>query len=185
MARIRVYRDETDGELFPEMCIRCGAAADADVDLDVNFAWMPGWVHLFIFMGLLPWLIAALILRKTMRVTLPVCQRHRSHWRNRRLYIGLGFLFWVVFAIALAIEWRDLPEEAASATPGFLVFGGLLWLIVGLFYVNGAIKPAKITDRWNELVGVNKDFAREWKESEPEPEPSKRRSRRRDYDDDE
>ena len=118
MARIRVYRDETDGELFPEMCIRCGAAADADVDLDVNFAWMPGWVHLFIFMGLLPWLIAALILRKTMRVTLPVCQRHRSHWRNRRLYIGLGFLFAVVVHYSWELSrvenrLRELAEEVA------------------------------------------------------------------------
>jgi hypothetical protein len=47
MAKIRVYRDELDGEQFPSLCMRCGA--DVERMVPVRFAWMPGWAHLFIF----------------------------------------------------------------------------------------------------------------------------------------
>ena len=187
MAKIRVYRDETDGELMPRMCVRCGG--DVAEERERKFVWNPGWAHIFILLGLLPWLIAIALTRKSRRVTLPVCQGHRNHWRNRQLYVWLGLLFWVVFAITLAIEWSDFPKDAASAMLGFVIFGGLIWLFVGLFYVNSAIKASEITDRWIELVGVNKKFAKEWKDSEEdeedeEPQPRKKWKKRRLDDDD-
>jgi hypothetical protein len=181
MAKIRVYRDETDGELLPPMCARCGA--EPDLERERKFFWNPGWAHLFILLGLLPWLIAILITRKSMWVTLPLCNGHRNHWINRQLYVWLGFLFWVVFAVTLGIEWDDLPKDAGSACLGFLIFGGLIWLFVGLFYVNSAIKASRISDRWIELVGLNRSFAREWNASaEEEEEPRKKKPKRRDSD---
>jgi len=177
MATIRLYRDETDGELLPRMCARCGA--EPDLERERRFAWNPGWAHLFILLGLLPWLIALLITRKSRRVTLPLCHGHRNHWMHRQLYVWLGLLFWAVFAITLLIEWDDLPKDAASACLGFLIFGGLIWLFVGLFYANSAIKASRITDRWIELSGVNKGFAQEWDESVEEEQPRKKQLKRR------
>lgn len=185
MATIRIYRDEARGDLFPRRCVRCGA--DADRDTTQTFAWMPGWVHLLIFAGLLPWLIVCLIMRKSMRVTLPVCDAHRNHWLNRKLYIWGGFLFWVAFGTGLALTADSLPRDAVPVAFGVLVFGGLVWLVSGLIYVNTAVRAGEITDRWIKLTGVDKGFAEEWKEGEPEPEPRPRRkapARRRDDEDD-
>ena len=68
---------------------------------------MPSWVIIFVFCGLLPFLIVALLTRKTMRVTLPVCDRHKNHWLVRRLFVGvfvagsalagLGGVMWALY----------------------------------------------------------------------------------------
>lgn len=184
MAKVRVYRDEAGGELFPPRCMRCGA--DADVTRTQTFSWMPGWVHVLIFVGLLPWLIVCLVMRKTMRVAVPLCGRHANHFLTRQLYIWLGMGFWVVYAIALAVLAKQLGEDLTIALFAGLVFGGLLWLIVGLVLMNGAIRAGHMTKSWVELVNVDRDFADEWQEMEPEPEPRPRRKRvaKRDDEDD-
>ncbi len=80
MAKIRVYRYEAGGNDFPRMCMRCGEPADRDVPQ--TFSWMPGWVNVLILVGLLPWIVAALVLRKTMRVVAPMCRRHGRPCRS-------------------------------------------------------------------------------------------------------
>jgi hypothetical protein len=179
MARIRVYRDETDGGEFPRHCARCGS--EADTDRAHTFSWVPEWVLIIILGGLLPWLIVTAILRKTMRVTLPLCHRHRNHWLNRQLFLWLGLLWWIGYAIALGVTAKELPKDALNAGLAVLIFGGLLWLLVGLFYVNSGIKAKKISDRWIDLVGIDPEFAREWEASLPPPvAPVVRRPKRQD-----
>lgn len=180
MAKIRVYRDEADGAEFPRLCVRCGA--DADLDRRNTFSWMPGWVNVLILAGLAPWLIVVALMRKTMRVTLPVCHRHRNHWLNRRLYVGLGLFLWVVAAVAAAVMADKILRDAAPAVVGFFVFGGLAWLIGGLVLVHGAVKAGEITDRWIELVKVDRGFADAWEEVHP-PRPRRRPRRRYDEED--
>jgi|SRR5579883_220829 len=162
MARIRVYRHEADGEDFPRICMRCGQPAECDVPQ--TFAWMPAWVHVFILMGLLPWLLAALITRKTMRIVAPMCFQHAGHWRNRKLYVWLGLLFWIAYFIGLVAYGDALPERARGPMILVGIFGGLAWLISAAIYANGAIKAAEIRDKGMELENVHKDFAREWNE---------------------
>ncbi|MCI0699798.1 MAG: hypothetical protein L0241_01765 [Planctomycetia bacterium] len=179
MATIRVYKDEAHGDLFPRVCMRCGQLANHDVPQ--NFAWMPPWVHILLFAGLAPWLIVALILRKTMRVTAPMCDRHRGHWRIRKLYIGLGLLFWIALAIGLIAFSDQLPEDAVMPAFAFGIFGSLFWLVVGLFLVNGSIRATEITENRIELSNVHKAFAQAWREildEEREQRPVARRPRR-------
>src|SRR5438132_1122897 len=127
MAIIRVLRGETDGESFPDMCVRCGEPTDERTRQ--TFAWMPGWVHVLLFLGLLPWLLAALFTRKTMTVDVPVCHRHRNHWLFRKLYVGLGLAFWVAAVVGLVVVIDELPKELATGLVAAVVFGMLLWLI--------------------------------------------------------
>jgi len=174
MSKIRVYYDERKGENFPPACVRCGRESVSTVRQ--KFSWVPPWVLVIILAGLLPWLIVTLILRKSMPVTLPVCSRHLGHWRNRTLFVWLGLFFWIVYSITLAAEWSDLPKDGASAALGILIFGGLIWLIAAAIYSNSAIRPARITDDYVELVGVDKTFAKAWDElADEEPKPKKRR----------
>ena len=74
---------------------------------------------------------------------------------------------------ALIVEWNDLPKDASSLALGILIFGGLGWLISAAIYSNSGIKPGQITDRYIELVGVNKAFATEWKASVSKPKKKK------------
>ncbi|HJZ59452.1 MAG TPA: hypothetical protein VKE74_31195 [Gemmataceae bacterium] len=188
MATIRIYDDETDGELFPRMCLRCGA--DADHDVSQTFAWMPPWVHILILAGLAPWLIVCLILRKSMRVRVPMCERHRNHWRNRKLLIWLGLLFWVLVGVAGVVLLDRMDRDSANMVLAVGLFGGLFWLVLALILVNQSIRAGEITDRWIELVHVHRDFRDTWNEVQPKPVPVVRRPRRRlpprdEYEDDE
>jgi hypothetical protein len=176
MATIRVYRDETGGEEFPPLCVRCGEGAVTTTRQ--TFAWMPGWVHLLIFAGWLPWLVVCLVLRKKMAVTLPVCDRHRNHWRSRKLYIWLGLLWWIAAGVATALLIDQVPKDVQPGVFGVLVFGGLGWLVGGLILVNASVKAAEITDRWIELTGVSKGFAGAWRAVRPPTAPVVRRARR-------
>jgi hypothetical protein len=160
MARIRVYRKEADGEDFPRMCMRCGQPAECDVPQ--TFAWMPGWVHVCILFGLLPWLLVALLSRKTMRVVAPMCLEHAGHWRVRKLYVWLGLLFWLAAFVGIAVAADYLPEDLVVPLVFACVMGGLVWLIVGLILMNKAIKATDIRERYVVLVNVDKDFAETW-----------------------
>jgi hypothetical protein len=160
MAKIRIYRHEADGEDFPRLCMCCGQPAECDVPQ--TFAWMPGWVHILILFGLAPWLIVALITRKTMRIVAPMCTQHAGHWHVRKLYVWLGLLFWIVYGFALIIFGDELPESAQGPMILGGILGGLIWLISAAIFANGAIKAAEIRDRGMELVNVHRDFADAW-----------------------
>lgn len=182
MAVIRIYDNERKGDDFPSRCVKCGA--ETDLRVTKSFAWAPGWVLAFLLLGLIPYLIALLILRKTMTVTLPVCGDHRGHWRNRSLFAMLGLLFWVVYAIGLAIAWADLDRDVSFVAGMFLLFGGLGWLLVAAIYCTSGIQPKRITDDFIELAKVNKDVAEEWAEITGDlPRPRHRRKREAQVDD--
>jgi len=160
--------------------MRCGKPADGHVRQ--NFAWMPPWVNILIFVGLAPWLVVALILRKTMRVNAPMCSRHRGHWLTRKLFIGLGLLFWIALAVGLIAFGDRLPKEVVTPLMAFGLFGSLFWLITALLLVRGAIRATEITDDRIELSNVHKEFAHEWREvlraEREERRPSARPPRR-------
>jgi hypothetical protein len=178
MAKVRFYDEETDREHFPGLCLRCGAGTDRLQDQ--RFAWNPGWAHIFILAGALPWLIAVLLTRKTMRVAVPMCDRHRNHWRNQKLYIWLGLLGLIALGIVAAATFDELPKEVAYVGIGVLIFGSLGWLIGGLVLASRAIRAGEITAEWIELIHVDRAFAEEWREvAPPEPEPRRRRRRQR------
>ncbi len=184
MALVRIYDDERDGEDFPDMCMKCGG--ETNLLVPKTFVWSPSWANLFIFIGLLPWVIVVLVTRKTMRVQVPLCQQHTGHWLYRNLYIGLGLLFWICAVILLALTAKQLPESAVTAGIAFCVFGGLTWLISGAIYANSAIRASKITEFGIELANVNKDFAQEWKRvcKKADRRPKAKRPRKDEYEDD-
>jgi hypothetical protein len=160
MAKICVYRYEADGEDFPRLCMRCGQSADCYVPQ--TFAWMPSWVFVFILFGLLPFLLIALLTRKTMRIVAPMCTQHAGHWRVRKLYVWLGLLFWIGYGIVLVALADEIPNDAQTPLILFGIFGGLIWLVSAAIYANGAIKASEIRNKGMDLVNVHKDFAKAW-----------------------
>src|ERR1700693_44489 len=86
MAEIRLHLDEADGGL-PTVCMRCGEPAT--VGKSRRMSWCPPWVGVLILVGLVPYVIVALILTKRTLVQAPFCDQHKGHWLKRML-IGLG-----------------------------------------------------------------------------------------------
>jgi hypothetical protein len=162
MALIKLYRDEADGEYFPRVCMRCGEPADRDVPQ--TFAWMPSWVHFFILLGLAPWLIVALLTRKSMRVTAPMCDLHRGHWRVRKLFIGLGLAFFVALFVGLVALGDRLPRDMHTPVIVSGLLAALIWLIAGLVFMNGAIRAAEIAADRIDLSNVLGKFAQAWRD---------------------
>jgi hypothetical protein len=163
VARIRVYRSEADGEDFPRLCMKCGRPAECDVSQ--NFAWMPSWVHILLLAGWLPWLVVALVTRKTMRVVAPMCRQHAGHWRVRRLYVWLGLLFWLAYAVALVAVGGRLPESAMGPAILFGIFGGLAWLVTAAVFASKAIRASIIREKRMDLVNVHREFADAWNDA--------------------
>ncbi len=177
MSLIRVYHRETDGESFPPLCMRCGA--DSDRMVSQTFSWMSGWVHVLLLVGLLPWLIGALITRKTARMTLPLCARHVNHWLYRTLYVFLGLFFWIAMAVLLIAFSKEIPDQLREPAIAACVFGALFWLIGGLILTTSAIRAAVINDFGVKLTNVNKDFAKAWEmRCEIVDEKARRRKKR-------
>lgn len=160
MAKIRVYRDESDGERFPRLCMRCGQPTRDSVTQ--KFAWNPPWVPVLILAGLLPYLLVAIVTRKTMRIAAPMCGRHRGHWRVRQLYVVLGLFAWIAYWILVGVMSDEWPATAANAAFFVGIFGPLAWLISAIVLSQKAIRTTQILDNRMDLVNVHRDFADSW-----------------------
>lgn len=190
MARVTITREELEDGLLPPVCALTGAPTD-DVKKK-TFMWQPGWVSVLILAGLLPYLIVSLMMRKQMRVELPMVRDRHGHWIWRVL-VGLSG---VTIGFSAIIGGGLLAENRGSeSVGGVLALVGvsvvLVSLIVWLVLNNNSIRPAEITDRDITLVGVHQGFVdalendRDADEERYERERGRNRSRRRDEFDDE
>jgi hypothetical protein len=194
MASIRLGRYEVEKYELPPVCARCGRKAA--VSLPKRFAWSPPWLALLILIGLLGialYVILALCLTKRMTVPLPLCERHRNYWRNRKILIYGGLAAMVLlaaFAITLGavLDSKGITEDCLLVT--LLSTGGLflLWLISAAVLQSVSIRPNEITDGSITLVGLSEDFVkavradRRGDEDDEDEDDRPRRKRPRDED---
>ena len=141
-------------------------SAPATTRKEKTFSWHPQWVIVLILVGLLPYILVALILTKRRRVA---CRSVR-HTRT----IGPGG-FWSRFA-AFSFRSSSSPEASLSprrtATPtstglcsSWRLLSLFVWLIVVAVVFSTAIAVTEITDRSITLKGVGSDFAQAYEES--------------------
>ena len=178
MARVRLGRYEAEEGRLPPVCMRCGA--DADGYRRKQFSWHPEWVYALIFVGLVPFIVVALVLTKRMRVRAPLCRAHTGHWLWRTWFTLGSFFVVVVVEVALGFLSAELSRRPdLRGADGWVCAGmallGLVWLVVVAVVQSTAIRAAEITDRDITLTGVSPAFADEVRET--------RRRRRRDEDD--
>src|ERR1700676_4325966 len=89
MATVRLDFYDLDENAVPGVCMKCGAPAVTHKEK--NFSWHPQWVAILILVGLLPYILVALILTKRRRVSIPFCEAHKNHWMWRGLVALAGF----------------------------------------------------------------------------------------------
>jgi hypothetical protein len=185
MATTRLGHYEVERNLLPDLCMRCGEPATTHKSR--NFAWCPPWVIVTIVAGLLPYVIVAMVLTKRMRVSVPLCDAHRGHWKTRTLSILLGFVA-VLGLLGIVIAFSD--KDFVGILIAVLLFGVLAWIVLIVILQTTAIRPMEITDRSITLGGVAKTFSDavldKRERREPEDDYYDRRARRRrdvDHDD--
>ena len=114
-----------NGASLPPCCIKCNEPVDEPMTRK-TFYWHPPAVYFGLLMGLLPYAILALVLRKSGTIHLGLCKKHKS----RRLWnilggVGASVLSVVVFIIA---GQTNTPELIAVGI--IMLIGGLVWAIV-------------------------------------------------------
>jgi hypothetical protein len=155
MATLRLGRYEIERYDMPEVCLRCGARARHYKSK--RFVWSPPWLLILLLAGVFPYAIAAGATQRQIRVTVPLCDRHRWHWGGRTAVICLALLgIFILFFAAIALAGAADLHPAAVFIP-FLVLL-VAWLGMTIFLAVTMIRPAEITDRSLTLTGVSEAF---------------------------
>ena len=171
MATVKLYRGEVKQDRLPKVCMRCGAPADQQKYK--RFSWYPGWVNILFLVGLLPWVIVALVLTKRMAVYAPMCSRHRNHWLVRSLIVVGGLVLVLGAAVAAVVLMASADRRAgpdSDSIGGYACVGTLgallLLIVVAVIVQTTTIRPSEITDRTITLVGVAPEFKKALEELE-------------------
>jgi hypothetical protein len=158
---MRLYRDEVD--FLPELCVCCGEPATTAVakSYPTKIKKQPsgGEVGVAILVLVLTvghvWLASGEEAGTPWQVALPVCERHRTHWRNRSLLIFGGF---GVLLVLLAIVLTQLDDPGMIGV--FLgVLGGVLaWAVASVVIHETSLKPAEANEHCLVLRPVAEPF---------------------------
>jgi hypothetical protein len=115
----------------------------------------PALYFLILFPGLLIYAIVAIIIRKTCKVEVGLCE---EHGRRRRKRVLTGWLIALAGAlsIVLAIVVGNQPGNHDNVV-GWLVVAGIILLLVSLFwavFAGRVLWPSKIDARYAWLNGA-------------------------------
>jgi hypothetical protein len=147
--RFKIWR----GTELPPVCVRCGAPA-REKPWKRSFYWHEPALYLTILLGVLVYVIIAVVVRKRIDLDVPMCE---AHWRRRALLrkVSYGMLALAVGLVVLAFSVRG------EAAPGFACLGSFVTGVAALF-VHGAadrsIQPKRITDDYAEFAGASPQF---------------------------
>lgn len=144
---------ESGAELL-HCCLKC----DQPVAKTYNrkLMWHPSWLYILILMGLLVYVIVAMIVRQTCTVRVGLCA---THARRRRIFMVVG---WVAFLSSLALFFAAATVDGRrSGMPDLgmiLGFSGLALLLFAAFwsvYVGSLlVTPSSINGRRAWLNGA-------------------------------
>ncbi|OAI55190.1 hypothetical protein AYO44_00315 [Planctomycetaceae bacterium SCGC AG-212-F19] len=158
---VRLFRDDADA--LPEICVCCGEAAATSVPktypTKIRKQSSGGEVAAAILVLVLSvghvWLVGNEQPGIPWHVALPVCERHRTYWRNRSIVIFSGF---GVLLAALALVISQLDNQAMVNV--FLVLLGavIFWALVAIVIHETSLKPAEATEQNLVLRPVAEPF---------------------------
>ena len=163
MASIRLTRYEAQEGQLPPVCMVCGQRAE--LFTSKTMYWHPPWVFVLLLLGLLPFIIAALLTQQRLRLKAPLCSNHLNHWQARSLAIWLSLLGFIVVGIGafvILLQMQPPGRRAEDTITGFVCIGGLVLLVIWLVLVavlqSTAVRPKEIGDRYIILTGVAPRF---------------------------
>ena len=108
---------------LPPPCAKCGAPANGK-PVNKTFSWHHPALYLLVLAGVLVYLLVAVIVRKSMRMSVPLCARHAQ---RRSTAVTLA---WVIPLVGVA---------DAFVLPRFGIDGGVVALITLALVVTGIV----------------------------------------------
>lgn len=141
----------TDASL-PPYCVRCGKPTGTTIDK--TFWWYSPLLYLLLIVPIF-YIIAVLVLRKSCRLAVPVCDKHRSSYRMKRMIGGILMAVSVPLWVAFVSLGND-NEPLMLA--GVLVF--FVLMIGGAIVFNSAplIRPASFDSSTAMFKGASERF---------------------------
>jgi hypothetical protein len=135
--------------VLPDRCVKCNGPANG-YRLRRKLSWHNPLLYLLIFAGWLAYVIVALVLRKTARVHVGLCEKHLN---NRRIAL---YIAWFLFLAGIAAIVMAFATQSGGA--GFL---GIMLLLAAAIYGNYApriIYASKIEERFVWIKGVDREY---------------------------
>jgi hypothetical protein len=145
---------------LPLVCVKCGQLADDTKP--VTFSMHPGWMHILVLACVVPWLVAAFLLRRTATVDLPICRKHRRNlgFKTAMLTVLVPAIVLLIFSVVglpYLLNSRGIRVEGIA----FCVLPMLLFVLLTIAAIvnRSGVRPTAITDRGITLKGVHPHFA--------------------------
>jgi hypothetical protein len=141
------------GAPLPPNCVKCGRPTQEI--WNKTFWWHNPVLYLIVLISPIIYVIVALIVRKSCKLSVPVCEEHRSSYKSKR-WIG-GILMLVSIPLWIGIAAAGNGSDNAMAA-GVLVF--FLAFFVGLivFAVASIIKPSNMDEQTATFKGAGESF---------------------------
>lgn len=140
---------------LPPPCVKCGAPANGK-PVTKTFYWHHPALYLVALAGLLIYAIIATIVRKSIRLTVPLCA---SHAQKRSMAVILS---WVIPLIGVADAFI-LPNLGMDG--GVVVLITIACLLTGLIIwavVSYPIRPRYIDQRCGVFTGVCEEYLQQF-----------------------
>jgi hypothetical protein len=133
--------------ILPPPCVRCGAPADGK-PVEKTFSWHHPAVYLAILAGLLIYVVLAVVIRKSIKVRVPLCARHAQ---RRSLAVTLAWVLPLAgIADAIILSQFDSVNGGIVAliTIALVLAGLIIWAVAG-----NPIRPSFIDQNRGEFTG--------------------------------
>lgn len=138
---------------LPDICLKSNEPATRR--LKRSLSWHPPAWYLLIFLHLLIYVVAAVLVRKTATIYIPLTEEWYAR-RQRRMLFAWGTILACVVLFGTAVAYVD--HEAWA--PWVLIASMLLALAAAVYGLLGCrmVWPKRMTDQYIWLKGVHPDF---------------------------
>src|SRR5262249_32192298 len=136
---------------LPPLCVKCGAPANGK-PLVKTFYWHHPALYLVILAGVLIYAIVAIVVRKSIKVAVPLCMEHA---KRRSIAVTLAWVLPLIgFADIFVLSQFNVDGGViALLTLSLVVAGIVIWAVVA-----NPIRPTMIDVTRGEFTGVCATF---------------------------
>ena len=138
---------------LPPNCVKCGRPTQDT--MNKTFWWHNPVLLLIALISPLIYVIVALIVRKSCKMNVPICEEHRGSYKTKRLVGGLMMAGCIPVPIAVGVIGNGSDASVGIAVVLFFVL-----LVAGaiVFGLALPIKPANMDEQTATFKGANESF---------------------------
>lgn len=140
---------------LPDRCVKTNAPADRY--LRRKFSWHPPIVFALLLLGLIPYVVAAVLTRKEITCQLPLSD---AVYRRRRLGLWIAWLL-ALGGIGVFVAGITQVNSPNKAYVGWFFFVGLVSLLCSMIYgicISSPLRIKKIDADYARFKGVHKGY---------------------------